>query len=83
MKLITFRFPGDVTALEAGVLKRQLTDALADYVAAIRIDPRHGGAYLNKGVVHTERDEWDDALEAFETSARLGNRTGRGAPGRR
>ena len=30
MKLVTFRFPGDITALEAGVLKRQITDTLAE-----------------------------------------------------
>jgi hypothetical protein len=33
-------------------------------------------AYVGKGVVHTRRDEWDEALHAFETAARLGNASG-------
>jgi tetratricopeptide (TPR) repeat protein len=51
-------------------------EALADYGAALRIDPNFPDAYLNKGVLHTRRDEWDEALHAFEAAARLGDATG-------
>ena len=51
-------------------------EALADYGAAIRLDPKHAQAFVGKGVVHTWRDEWDDALHAFETAARLGDAAG-------
>jgi tetratricopeptide (TPR) repeat protein len=53
------------------------TEALIDYEAAIGLDAEYATAYVNKRVLHTERDEWDDALRAFETAARLGNNTGK------
>jgi tetratricopeptide (TPR) repeat protein len=51
-------------------------EALADYAAAIHLDPNFASAYLSKGALHTERDEWDDALLAFEIAARLGDPKG-------
>ena len=46
-------------------------EALADYAAAIRIDPRFALAYNNRGSMHLEQKRYDKALEDYHAAIRI------------
>ncbi|MGE0154470.1 MAG: tetratricopeptide repeat protein [Reyranellaceae bacterium] len=46
-------------------------EALADYNAAIALDPDYANAYSNRGTVYAERGEFDAAFADFDKALRL------------
>ena len=45
--------------------------ALADFDAAIRLDPRHAQAYISRGCAHATRGEHDRAIADYDAAIRL------------
>ncbi len=43
-------------------------DSLADIARTLALEPRHFGALSGRGLVYTELEEWDLALDAFEAA---------------
>jgi tetratricopeptide (TPR) repeat protein len=44
--------------------------ALADFDEAIRLDPKPGGVYYNRGLAHVRKRQWDRALADFHEVTR-------------
>ena len=53
-------------------------DSLADIARTLALEPRHFGALSRRGLVYTELEEWDMALDSFEAALAV-NPTMRGA----
>ena len=53
-------------------------DSLADIARTLALEPRHFGALSGRGLVYTELEEWDMALDSFEAALAV-NPTMRGA----
>ncbi len=43
-------------------------DSLADIARTLALEPRHFGALSGRGLVYTELEEWDLALDSFEAA---------------
>ena len=51
---------------------------MADIARTLALEPRHFGALSGRGLVYTELEEWDMALDSFEAALAV-NPTMRGA----
>jgi tetratricopeptide (TPR) repeat protein len=51
--------------------KRDWDKALADYSAAIRLDPKHPYGYNNRGIVHRVKGNFESALADFSEAIKL------------
>ncbi len=45
--------------------------AIADFNAALKLDPREITAYINRGIVHRRKGELDKAIQDFTTAIKL------------
>jgi tetratricopeptide (TPR) repeat protein len=51
--------------------KGEYDRAIADYTAAIRINPKYSSAYTNRGVAYVEKHDYDRALADYNIAIRL------------
>jgi tetratricopeptide (TPR) repeat protein len=65
------RYDETATYVNRGILKLRLNridEAIADFDAAIRLDPDQAEAYVNKGIAMLRREgRWSDAIALFDT----------------
>ena len=47
------------------------TSALADYSAAIRVNPTHAAAYCGRGSIYSQKREFDKAIADYSEAIRL------------
>ena len=59
------------TAASPGNAKGDLDRAIADYSEAIRLDPKSGHAYLNRGSAWGTKGDLDRAIADFDQAIRL------------
>jgi len=46
-------------------------EAIKAFDEAIRLDPNHARAWINKGIAFGEQDKYNEAIKAFEEAIRL------------
>lgn len=65
------------THVNRGILRLNIGDAdaaIADFDAALRLDPQEAEAVLNKAIALVSKERWDDAIALFGTALKLGTR---------